>query len=283
MENLANPNQNVKDVFMKCGTCSQTFAHLLNREFGNLDEDVEHAMDPLAGGIANHGHQCGMLWGAATAIGAEAFEKYPDEAEAIAVTVTATQQVVESFINRSNTVNCKEIIGYNLNSVFGMVGFILKTVSKGMKNSQCFNLAADWAPEAIQASAEGLDNENITLERTPTSCATEVVKRLGGTNKEAILISGFAGGLGLSGKACGALSAAIWYHTLQWCKDNPGKNPPMFNNPIAKKLIKSFQTETNGCMDCEKITGRRFKDINDHSKFIQEGGCEAILSYTLII
>ena len=52
-----------KDVFKKCGTCSRTFAHILNREFGHPKEDEERAMNPLAGGIMNQGHQCGMIWG----------------------------------------------------------------------------------------------------------------------------------------------------------------------------------------------------------------------------
>jgi len=278
MENIANPNLDVKDVFMKCGTCSQTFAHLLNREFGNPDENIEHALNPLAGGIANRGHQCGMLWGAAMAIGAEAYHRYPDKEQALAISVTATQQVVESFIKRSNTVNCKEIIGYNLNSVFGMVGFMIKTMSRGMKNSQCFNLAADWAPEAIQAGSKGLENDSIEIEGESFSCASEVIKKMGGTDKEAQLVSGFAGGLGLSGKACGALSAAIWYQTLQWCKNNPEKNPPMFKNPIAKDYISTFEKETNSCFNCEKITGYRFNDINEHSNFINEGGCNTLIN-----
>ncbi len=277
MENLVKPTQDVKEVFKKCGTCSQTFAHLLNREFGNADEDIEHALDPLAGGIANQGHQCGMLWGAAMAIGAEADRRYSDKDQALAISVTATQQVVDSFVNRTNTVNCKEIIGYDLTSVFGMVGYMLKTLSKGIKNRQCFNLAEDWAPEAIQASTEGLENANIQLDHKPTSCASEIVKKMGGTEKEALLVSGFAGGLGLSGKACGALSAAIWYQTFKWCKEHPGKKPPMFNSPIAKKLIKAFRKETDSCMECKEIAGCQFNNINDHSEYIHNGGCDKLI------
>ena len=144
--------QNAKEVFRKCGTCSQTFAHLLNREFDHPNVEEERALDPLAGGIANEGHQCGMLWGATLAVGKEAFHRHPDREEAIATTVTATQQVVDSFINRTTTVNCREITGYDLNTVFGMVSFMLKTMASGMNNSLCFNLAEDWAPEAMVLS-----------------------------------------------------------------------------------------------------------------------------------
>ena len=60
-----------KRVFLKKGTCSQTFCFLLNREFGHLKENEERAADPLAGGIMQRGQQCGMLWGATLAVGAE--------------------------------------------------------------------------------------------------------------------------------------------------------------------------------------------------------------------
>lgn len=277
MDNLTKNAQDAKAVFRKCGTCSRTFAHLLNRAYGHPKEEAERAIDPLAGGIANQGHQCGMLWGAAMAVGAEAFRRHEDPAMATAVAVTATQQVVESFVNRTQTVNCKEIIGCDLSNVFGLAKFMLKTMAKGMNNSQCFNLAEDWAPEAIQAGREGLSERQIQLTQQPVSCASEVVSRLGGTEEEMVTVAGFAGGLGLSGEACGALSAAIWMKTLQWCRANPEKNPPMFNNPIAKKLLKKFRVATESEMLCSKITGKQFETINDHSEYINCGGCTKLL------
>lgn len=278
MENTNDKTLNAKAVFRKCGTCSHTFAHLLNREFGYILEDEERAISPLAGGIANQGHQCGMLWGAAMAIGGEAYRQNEDHDKATAVSVTATQHVVDSFVNRTQTLNCKEIIGCDLSSVFGLVKFMIKTLTKGMNNSQCFNLAEEWAPEAIQAGAEGLANDNqIELSHKPLSCASEVVKQMGGTEEEMLMVSGFAGGLGLSGEACGALSAAIWFNTLKWCKEHPGKSPAMFHNPIAKKLLKAFRAETNSCMLCNEITDQYFETINDHSAYIKNGGCNKLI------
>ncbi len=101
MDKLTNTPQDAKVVFSKCGTCSRTFAHLLNRAYGHPKETAEIAMNPLAGGIANQGHQCGMLWGAAMAVGAEAFRRNKDQEKAIALAVTATQHIVESFVNRT--------------------------------------------------------------------------------------------------------------------------------------------------------------------------------------
>ncbi len=276
--NISKKNpQDAKKIFRKCGTCSQTFAHLLNREFGHPKEVEEHAIDPLAGGIMNLGHQCGMLWGSALAVGAESFRKNNDLDQAIAVAVTATQHIIESFLNRTNTVNCREITGYDLSSVLGLVKFGLKTMLKGIDNSPCFNLAEQWAPEAIQSASEGL-SEQIDLSQQPVSCASEVAKKMGASDEEMVMVSGFAGGLGLSGNACGALSAAIWMKTLDWCRKNPGKTPPLFNNPNAKKLLKAFYEATDAEILCNKISGQRFKTIDDHTAFMKKGGCENLIN-----
>ena len=90
-------HNDAKDVFSKCGTCSRTFAHILNREFGHPKAYEERALNPLAGGIMNQGYQCGMLWGAALAVGAESFRKHKNQDRAIAIAVSATQKIIDSF------------------------------------------------------------------------------------------------------------------------------------------------------------------------------------------
>ena len=50
-----------KKLFRKLGSCSRTYFYILNREFGHTKEIEERAADPLAGGLMQTGHQCGML------------------------------------------------------------------------------------------------------------------------------------------------------------------------------------------------------------------------------
>lgn len=277
MDKTLNEKNDAKAVFKECGTCSRTFAHLLNREFGHVKEDEERALNPLAGGIMNLGHQCGMLWGSSLAIGAEAYRQHNNLDEAIAVAVSATERVIKSFEQRSNTTNCKEIIGYDLTSIIGMTKFMLKVTLQGMNNSHCFNLAEAWAPEAVEAAKIGFAKKDIRQNEKIVSCASEVVRELGGSDEEVAMAAGFSGGLGLSGNACGALSAAIWKQMLDWCIMNPTKNPPYFNNKTAKKILKEFQKETNGEMQCAKICNQKFSNIKEHSDYIKNGGCEKIL------
>ena len=59
--NKKTAHQDTKKIFLKLGTCSRTFFYILNRKFGYPSETEERAADPLAGGLMQTGHQCGML------------------------------------------------------------------------------------------------------------------------------------------------------------------------------------------------------------------------------
>lgn len=274
--NSSNTYQNdAKQVFRKCGTCSRTFAYLLDREFGHPKEDEERALDPLAGGIMQKGQQCGMLWGAILAAGAESYRKFKDTDQAIAAAISASQNIIKSFIKRTDTVNCRDITGYDLDSFFGMTAYMLKTIIKGMDNSTCFNLAEQWAPEAIQSAKDGLELSQSDEPQQAISCASTVAEKMGASDEEMTMVAGFAGGLGLSGNACGALSSAIWMKSLDWVRQHPGKSA--YKNAYAKAILKEFYEITDSEVLCSKISGQRFNDVNDHSEFIAKGGCKDLI------
>jgi hypothetical protein len=54
-------------TFLKKGTCSETSFCVLNNAFDNPLLIEEHATVPFAGGLMQHGYQCGLIWGAALA------------------------------------------------------------------------------------------------------------------------------------------------------------------------------------------------------------------------
>ena len=277
MESTKTKSQDTKTIFKQCGACSHTFAHILNREFGRPNELAELALNPLAGGIMNQSQQCGMIWGAALAAGAEAYRRHRDKDLAMAVAITATKELVSSFEKRAETVNCGEILGYNLSNVLGVARLMVSNTLKGMENSKCFELAEAWAPEAVASAKKGLGQSDTTITPKPVSCASEVVRKMGGSQEEILMAAGFAGGLGLSGNACGALSAAIWMQTLQWCRKNPGQIPPYFKNKPAKQILKTFKKLTGAELSCEKITGQKFENIESHTTYIKSGGCNELI------
>ena len=261
--------QDTKKVFRKLGTCSRTFFYLLNREFGHPIEAAERAADPLAGGVLQKGHQCGMLWGAAMAVGAESFRRCENGSQAISLAISATQHLIRSFSERANTVNCRDITTTDFSNKFQMLKYML------FKARGCFNLAEKWAPEAIQSAMEGLSHEPARLPQEAVSCASEVARKMGASDEQMAMVAGFAGGLGLSGHACGALSAAIWMNTLGWCSEHPEE--AAFRNPDAAKTLNAFSDAAGSEIQCHKICGRRFQTIDDHTEFIKNGGCKKLI------
>jgi C_GCAxxG_C_C family probable redox protein len=276
MNNTNKVKLNPRKIFWKCGACSHAMFHLLNYEFDNPKEIEERASDILAGGIAQKGYQCGMLWGSALAVGVESFRRYGDKSEAIASAIAASQHLLDSFTKRTKSVNCNEITGVDWENKLDFAIYMVKTIMRGFIFSPCFNLMVKWTPEAIQAAKQGLSAKQ--LQNLPcVSCASEVVKKMGANDEESVMVAGFAGGIGLSGNACGALSAAIWYTMLDWGKKNPGKKPAMFKNQDAKKILEAFYIQTDSEMLCNKICEKQFKSIDEHSEYIRNGGCEKLI------
>lgn len=261
--------QDAKKVFRKLGTCSRTFFYLLNREFGHLKETEEHAVDTLAGGIMKKGYQCGMLWGSTLAAGAESYRRYDDFGQASNVAINATQNLMESFSSRTKTISCREITKCDFLSKLSMAKYFFSG-----RFLSCFTLAEKWAPEAIQAASESL-SEKTDIPQMPVGCASQVVKKMGGSDEEMVMVSGFAGGLGLSGNACGALSAAIWMNTMKWLKN--GNSKSAYPNPYAKNTLEIFNNETDGNFLCSKICGKSFSTTKDHAAFIISGGCNKLI------
>ncbi|NQU80885.1 MAG: C-GCAxxG-C-C family protein, partial [Bacteroidetes bacterium] len=219
-----------KRVFLKKGTCSRTFFYILNREFGYPMDKEERAIDPMAGGVLQQGYQCGMLWGASMAVGAESLRRINNLDKAIALAIKATQHLMASFVNRAKSIECEDITNCDMTNKSGLVKFFLTG-----KPISCLNLAGKWAPEAIKAATEGLSQEQTKLTHQPISCASEVVKRMGGGEEEMAMVAGFAGGLGLSGNGCGALAATIWMTILELLRTESWK--PALSDPVTEKIL----------------------------------------------
>ena len=238
----------------------------------------------MAGGIRLKGYQCGMLWGASLAVGAESFRRCDDRGQAIAMAITATQHLMKSFSKRAKSINCRDITGCDFSSKLGLGKYLLSG-----KFISCFTLAEKWAPEAIQAATEGLSRDQSDSPQLPISCASEVARKMGANDEEMIMVAGFAGGLGLSGNACGALSAAIWMNALARHRKQTPSNGNNANfpgkvaieksvYPSATDTLKAFHDATDSKILCHEISGHSFKTVSDHTEFMKNGGCEKLIT-----
>lgn len=259
-----------KRTFLKQGTCSRTFFYILNREYGNPKPLEEEAVDPMAGGIAQQGYQCGMLWGAALGAGAESYRRFKNPSTATGMAIIATQKIHESFVEHAKTPNCGEITNTNWQKKNSLLKFMISG-----KMVTCFKLAGRWAPYALKATREGLERDQSELSQNCKSCASETVRRMGGSEEEAIMAAGFAGGLGLSGNACGALSAAIWKSTLERVRNNAYKYS--LSDPEIEKIFKAFYSVTDYELECSQICERKFASVAEHSEYLSNGGCKQVI------
>jgi hypothetical protein len=102
-----------------------------------------------------------------------------------------------------------------------------------------------------------------------------LAQKMGASDLHAVMAAGLAGGIGLSGGACGALGAAIWLIEMNRVTGGTGKVE--FNSPEATEAIDRFVQRSDGEFECAIIAGRKFENIADHAAYLRAGGCSRII------
>jgi hypothetical protein len=260
-------------TFAARGTCSQTLLCVLNEAFGNPCRNEERACDPLAGGIMQYGYQCGMLWGAALAAGAEAHRRFGAGPVAEARAIDASRRIVEAFRTQNGHTDCHDFTGIDESASAARltVHFLLKGGAV-----DCFRMAARYAPlahrELEAAFSEGAAGAEAPP--APVSCASELARRMGATEARAMAVAGLAGGIGLCGGGCGALAAALW---LGWARILDGGGKVELKPRWALVLVDRFEECAGYELECSAIVGRRFEGVADHAGHLARGGCAKLL------
>lgn len=259
-------------TFANGRACSDALFHVLNGAFGGPMLDEERALVPLAGGILQHGYQCGMIWGAALAAGAQAHRLLGAGPRAEARAILAARRALESFRARNGTIDCYDITETDRSSstLQLMTYFLLKGGSIG-----CFRMAAAYAPIAFGDIDAALSEEKAEPPPGPVSCSAVLARRMGASEVHVVMAAGLAGGIGLSGGACGALGAAIWIDGMTRLKQGAGKIT--YRSPAALETIDRFLRCTSFEFECATIVGRRFEGVADHAAHLCAGGCSRIL------
>jgi hypothetical protein len=259
-------------TFVAGRACSDTLFHVLARAFGRPMADEERAAMPLAGGILQHGYQCGMIWGAALAAGAEAHRLLGPGPRAEARAIVAARRVLEAFRDQNHATDCFDITetDRSSSSLQLFTYFFLKGGSVG-----CIRMAARYAPVAFREIGSALAAEDVEAPAGPVSCAAELARRMGASDLHAAMVAGFAGGIGLSGGACGALAAAIWLVGLGALRS--GASRIDYKAPAALEVVERFLRCTGHELECSKIVGRTFEGVGDHARHVCERGCSKLL------
>jgi hypothetical protein len=231
----------------------------------------EHAVMPLAGGLEQMGFQCGQLWGAALAAGAEAYRQFGPGPRAEAAAVIAAQRLADVFQTSYRSINCFEVIELDWKNAQGKQ--VLKFFLKGGP-IRCFAMTAGFARATRREIDVSFADDELEAPEPPVSCTALLARKLGADDMHAVMAAGLAGGIGLSGGACGALGATIWL--IEMARVTEGGNVE-FNSPEATDAIDRFVQSTNGEFECAKIAGRKFADVHDHARYLGAGGCAKII------
>ena len=246
---------------------------VLDHALDHPAEIEEHATVPLAGGIANYGYQCGMLWGAILAAGAQAYRLYGPGPQAEAEAIMAAQRIVESFrAHAKNEINCLEITDMNFKGKIQPLK-LLKFFIKGGPVG-CVNMSVKYSREAFGEINSALSETHTQALSAPVSCAAMLAQKMGASEKHTVMVAGLAGGIGFSGGGCGALGAAIWINAMKDIEEGDSIKVHILK---ASDIIDKFIRSANFELECYKIVGRNFEDITDHANYLRKGGCAEII------
>jgi len=262
----------VSTFLMSNKACSGTLFNVINGANGNRMEKEEYSAMPFAGGIMQNGYQCGQIWGATLAAGAEAYKQFGGNTKAECKAILSAKRLVNSFNTLNKNINCYEITELDKTSSNKelLKYFLLKggTVA-------CCKRAAKFAKVAYKDINIVFSKEFNQIPPAPVSCASLLAKKKCLSDLHSTMLSGFAGGIGLCGGACGALGAALWIFNYNCLKN--GEKKLQFKNPKALDIIDKFLKATNYEFECCKIVGKKFDSINEYSTFLEKGGCKELI------
>ncbi len=257
-------------TFLRVGTCSEALVNVLDRAFDDPLPLEERAAMPFAGGIIQHGYQCGLMWGATLAAGARSYRLFGPGPQAEVMALIAAQRLVESFRARYGDIDCMELTGTD----WRKSAKVLKYVIKG-GTFKCFSMAGRFASIALGEINAVFSEKRTEAAAPPVSCAALVARKMGASERHSVMAAGLAGGIGLSGDACGALGAAIWLIGMRNLKDEAFKMK--LKDPTALEIVEKFIKSAEYRFECSEIVGRKFENIDDHAAFLRDGGCSGII------
>jgi len=102
------------DLFNRGFYCSQAVFYAYCERFG-LDKDMAcRIATPFGAGIGWTGNMCGAVAGALMVIGLCHGNTDPDDMDAKKKVFAATQKFMVEFVDRHASINCTELLGYDL-------------------------------------------------------------------------------------------------------------------------------------------------------------------------
>ncbi|MDP6832387.1 MAG: C-GCAxxG-C-C family protein [Alphaproteobacteria bacterium] len=282
-----------KQWWLRCVSCSEASATLINRDGGDEAPLIEQASHLFSGGFMHQGHACGHLWGAALVAGNRASRTVRGEHAKSAAALHAAIRLAEAFSEDGWSFTCRENTGVELTSLAGRLRYL-----RSDKPRACGRKALAWtsqASAAIDTALSEFDPDSVV--KPCANCAVECLRWValpaGVQADDRFVVAGLAGGLGLRGDVCAAISVGVFALSLQYYADRPGaRRDGMLRAAIQElnlidyglrrqpqQMLGDFAARF-GSLRCEDITGRNFENIDDHTLYVTGGGCRDVIEFT---
>ena len=102
------------DAFRKGLSCSQAIFSVYAKDFGVDPETAEKIASPFGAGVAKSGEICGAVSGGLMVIGLTQRREDIGNATAREKVYSLARRFLEEFSARNRSVNCTELVGYDL-------------------------------------------------------------------------------------------------------------------------------------------------------------------------
>jgi hypothetical protein len=136
-------------------------------------------------------------------------------------------------------------------------------------------MVGGYAPDAYTEINNALSEKHFEAPCPPVSCSAMLVQKMSESDLHMAITAGLAGGIGLSGGACGALGAAIWIIGMNGRKEGVGTK--VINSRIRDVIDRFLKGPAAFKFECSEIVGRKFEDIGDHAAYLRDGGCSELI------
>lgn len=276
--------------WLQCVACSEASMTTQMRGFGLEEPVYEQGLHSFSGGFMHLGHACGLLTGAAMAAGFLAKERFDDNEMRSAAALYATIQLAKAHPELTGSVNCRDITEIPLTNLNGRLRYLWEGTAR-----MCGHLHLKWSTQAHELIDKALTEfEEHSPARDYKNCAVNTLEKIVTSaeieENDSILVAGLAGGVGLLGNVCGAMSTGVYamsvYHYLkQGGKKRDSRIQGSLHELVGARYRGSatqLRIEFIDCFGselCTQITRRKFQDMEDHSAFIKQGGCNDVIGF----
>lgn len=270
---------------------------------GDKDDDILRAVTGLEGGCVACGSTCGVATGGILAVGLMLDEQVCIGSIDDRAVLGAARDFMNWFHSTHGSSICRERTSVDFYKIIGQIRYMLSPhIIMGctrMTGRTINHLAFDDLPELVDVFENGCS----AISCADRHCARDVLQMvrertgIGNHRLERIAVV-LDGGVGLQGELCGALTAAVMamnlkfgynsrrtgysgnIHTflqghLNLVRETTDSSSEVF--ALGKGIVSEF-TNRFGTVNCKKLTGTSFDNVNEFSSHIQQSDiCHEII------